>query len=243
VKDTETILEIGPGQGALTRWLCQVAKRVIAVELDPVMAATLPTRFQTDRLVVVEQDILRTDFQELGREYGIDRWHIVGNLPYVIGSRLLMNLVQQSRAVERATVMLQLEVAERILAPPGSRMYGLLSVLLQATGTLTREFRVGPGAFRPMPTVQSLVFSWDSCPPPDLDIPALIVTVKAAFNQRRKRLDNALKLLGTSREIIAEACARAEIDPGARAEHVAPHEFVRLSHAFKELGASLARVR
>jgi len=239
----ETVLEIGPGRGALTRWLCEKAARVVAVELDPVLARELRLSGPASNLVVVEQDVLCTDLAALGNEFGVDRWHIAGNLPYVIGSRLLMRLVEQARVVERATVMLQYEVAERILAPAGSRTYGLLSVLLQATGSLRREFRVGAAAFRPAPKIQSLVFTWESNPAPDLDIPALIATTKAAFNQRRKRLDNALKLLGVSADVIAEACRRAGIDPGNRAEQVSPSEFIRLSHACNELGAFPAETR
>lgn len=237
VRPGETVMEIGPGQGALTRFLCEKAARVVAVELDREMARTLPTRVATDRLTIVEGDVLRTDLAALGEAYGVARWPIVGNLPYVISSRLLVRLVEQARHVERATVMVQAEVGERLLSGSGSRRYGLLSVLLQATGQLKKGFRVGPGSFRPMPKVTSLVFTWESAVPVDLNIPALVRTTKAAFGQRRKRLDNALKgLPNVSEQMICEACLEADIDPGLRAEHLSPNQFVRLSAEFERLG-------
>lgn len=237
VRPDEILLEVGPGQGALTSMLVERAKRVVAVELDHEMARTLPERVRSDRLTVIERDILRVDLARLGKEFEVERWPIVGNLPYVISSRLLMRLVEQAWVVERATMMVQLEVGERILAGPGSRTYGLLSVLLQATGQLRRNMRVGPGAFRPIPKVHSLVFTWKSDVPDGLNIPALIRTTKAAFSQRRKRLDNALKgLPATSADLIAEACRRAQIDPGLRAEHLSSGEFIRLAASFERLG-------
>lgn len=237
IRPGETVMEIGPGQGALTGLLVERAERVIAVELDHEMARTLPTRVRSDRLTVIERDILRTDLFALGQQFGVARWPIVANLPYVISSRLLVRLVEQVRVVERATMMVQLEVGERILADPGSRTYGLLSVLLQATGHLRRGFRVGPGAFRPVPKVHSLVFTWTSDVPDGVNIPALVATTKAAFGQRRKRLDNALKRLpDVTPDEIAEACAHAGIDPGLRAEQLASDDYIRLSTSFERLG-------
>jgi len=242
VQPGETVLEIGPGQGALTGLLCERAGRVIAVEVDGEMARTLTTRVPSDRLTVIECDILRTDLAALGREFSVERWPIVANLPYAISSRLLMRLIEQAAVVERATMMVQWEVGERLLAGPGSRTYGLLSVLLQATGRLRKGFRVGPDAFRPVPKVHSLVFTWESEIPDSLNIRALIATTKAAFNQRRKRLDNALKRLpGGTDEVIAEACGQAGVNPGARAEHLAPGDFIRLSRAFETLGVPSSR--
>jgi 16S rRNA (adenine1518-N6/adenine1519-N6)-dimethyltransferase len=230
-------MEVGPGQGALTGLLLERASRVVAVEIDHEMAQTLPTRVDADRLVILERDILRTDLEALAAQLCVTRWPIIGNLPYVISSRLLMRLVEQARVVERVTMMVQREVGERILAGPGSRTYGLLSALLQATGRLSRCFRVAPGAFRPVPSVQSLVFTWRSDVPDQLNIPALIRTAKAAFGQRRKRLDNALKRLpGADRALIADACQHARIDPALRAEHLGSDEYIRLSASFERLG-------
>ena len=232
VRPEETVLEIGPGRGALTGLLCQRAAGVVAVEIDAEMARAVAEKVPSDKLTVVEQDILSADLSELAAEHGVERWPVVANLPYVISSRMIMRLVEQVHAVERATVMVQREVGERFLAGPGSRTYGLLSVLLQATGTLKKGFRVPAGAFRPRPKVQSLVLTWQASPPEGLDLCSLIQTAKAAFNQRRKRLDNALgRLPGFTDGELHIACLDARIDPGARAEHLSAEEFIRLSAA------------
>ena len=230
VSAEETILEIGPGQGALTGLLCEKAKRVVAVELDGELAKALPARVGMSNLTVVERDILTTDFAELAKKTGAGRWPVVANLPYVISSRLLMRMVEQAPLFERATVMVQYEVAERLLAGPGSRTYGLLSVLLQATGTLEKGFRVSSDCFRPKPKVQSMVFTWRSNPPEGVDLAMLAETVKAAFNQRRKHLANALTRMHDVNDVQAHiGCIDAGIDPTVRAEDLGPEEFIRLS--------------
>lgn len=228
----ETILEIGPGKGALTGLLCERAHHVIAVELDPVMAEGLVTEIDASNLTVIQEDILETDLSLIASQRGIERLPIVGNLPYVISSRLTMRLVEQARSVDRVTMMVQREVGERYLAAPGSRTYGLLSALLQATGTLKRGFKVGPSAFRPKPRVESLVLTWFSSPPHDLDIPPLIRTVKAAFSRRRKQLHNALRsIAGADEDSVQEACKMSGIDPQTRAEMLGSSEFITLSRA------------
>ena len=235
VKETEiapdeTILEIGPGQGALTALLCEQAKNVIAIEIDPEMVRVLRERVTASNLTIIEKDVLTVDFAALARKHGVKTWHIVANLPYVISSRLLMRLVEQARAIGRATVMVQHEVADRLLSGPGSRQYGLLSVLLQATGTLTKGFRVSPESFRPQPRVNSMVFTWDADVPEDLNVPSLIATTKAAFNQRRKHLANALtRLEGFHQVELQIACIDSGIEPTTRAEQLSPEDFIRLS--------------
>lgn len=234
----ETVLEIGPGQGALTGLLTSRAHHVVAVEIDPVMVSHVQRHVDSPNLTVLERDILGVDFAELGREFDVARWPIVGNLPYVISGRVAMNFVAQARSIVRATIMVQREVGERYLAPPGSRNYGLLSVLLQATGSLRRGFRVGAGAFRPQPRIESIVLTWISNPPEEIALRPLIVTVKAAFAQRRKQLRNALRGIPSANDdMIATACTRAGVDLSARAESLGSAEFIALSEAFRSLGA------
>ena len=234
----ETVLEIGPGQGALTSHIASRAQRVVAVEVDPVMVLHIQRHVAAPNVTVLQRDILDVDFAELGREFDVARWPIIGNLPYVISSRVAMNLVAQARSIARATIMVQREVGERYLAPPGSRDYGLLSVLLQATGSLRRGFRVGAGAFRPQPRIESIVLTWVSDPREEVALQPLIVTVKAAFAQRRKQLRNALRgIPSADDDMIATACARAGVDLSARAESLSAEQFIVLSEAFRSLGA------
>jgi len=234
----ETVMEIGPGKGALTGLLCEKAKRVVAVELDSELAAALPGIVGARNLSVVQQDVLTANFAELAKKHAVKRWPIVANLPYVIGSRLLMRLMEHAPVIERATVMVQYEVAERLLAGPGSRTYGLLSVLLQATGTLEKGFRVSAECFRPKPKVQSMVFTWHSNPPEGVDLVMLAETVKAAFNQRRKHLANALTRMHDINDVQAHiGCIDAGIDPTVRAEDLGPEEFIRLSETLAKMKA------
>ena len=240
----ETVLEIGPGQGALTGMLCEAAKHVIAIEIDPEMVEAVKVRVLASNLTVIQKDVMAVDLADLARKHGVERWHIVANLPYVISSRLLMKLVENAAVVGRATVMVQLEVGERLLSEPGSRQYGLLSVLLQATGTLDRGFKVSAEAFRPKPRVSSLVFSWQAGVPEGVNMKSLIETTKAAFNQRRKHLANALtRLEGFHPVELQIACIDAGLDPTARAEQLSPQDFIRLSSVLAEMLTTKARQR
>ena len=247
IRPDETVLEIGPGRGALTGMLCERAAHVVAVEIDEEVATTLRDRDLADNLTIVREDVLKSDLRYLGDNAlpvgaRVEKWPVVGNLPYVIGSRLMVSLVIQARSVDRVTFMVQLEVGDRLLADAGSRTYGLLSVMLQATGELRRGFTVPPQAFRPVPKVTSLVLTWRSAPPDDLDIPALLTTVKAAFAHRRKRLSNSLRSLARkgdldlAREVLL-ACDAAGVDPGARAEQLSPEQFIALSRELQDRGA------
>jgi 16S rRNA (adenine1518-N6/adenine1519-N6)-dimethyltransferase len=235
----ERVLEIGPGRGALTHFLCESAQEVYAVEVDPVVAAELPALVDAQNLTVILDDILETDLTTIASAAGVERLPIIANLPYVISSRVLVHLFQNLDAVSRVTFMVQLEVGERILSPPGSRVYGLMSVLMQAAGTLKRGFRVPPGAFRPRPKVHSVVINWHVNETHDYDPKVLLTLVRAAFNQRRKRIGNALrKLSGVSQEELDNAFRVADIDPGRRAEQLSAAEFVTLSKAIFPSGGT-----
>jgi 16S rRNA (adenine1518-N6/adenine1519-N6)-dimethyltransferase len=238
VSKKDTVLEVGPGKGALTGIIASRAGKVIAVEIDPTLARTVEKKVHADNLTVLVNDMLRTDLAPLGETHGVKKWCIVGNLPYVISSRLTMRFVEQYEHIDRATIMVQREVGERYLADPGSRVYGLLSVLLQATGKLTRGFEVDPEAFKPKPKVKSLVLSWKPQPKAELDLAPLVLTVKAAFAQRRKQLHNSLRAIRDANdEMVDAACETAGIDPSARAESLSADEFIALSRAFIALGA------
>ena len=225
----EHLVEIGPGEGAITFELLRAAGRLDAIELDRDLVAPLRERsVGLGELVLHSADALRFDFRPLAGAGGTLR--LVGNLPYNISTPLLFHLLDQADCIHDMHFMLQKEVVERMAARPGGRDYGRLSVMLQARCTVTPLFTVGPGAFRPPPKVDSAVVRVvPLAQPPDIADPALFAgLVAAAFAQRRKTLRNTLK-----GHLDAETIAALGIDPGARAETLALGDFVRLAAACK----------
>ncbi|HEU4670805.1 MAG TPA: 16S rRNA (adenine(1518)-N(6)/adenine(1519)-N(6))-dimethyltransferase RsmA [Dyella sp.] len=227
-KDGDTLVEIGPGEGALTLPLLAVAGRLTAIELDTDLIPALAERAApVGELRIVHADVLKVDFAALARELGARRLRIAGNLPYYISSPILFHCVEHAATIQDMHFMLQKEVVDRMAAEPGSKVYGRLSVMLQLACRVTPLFDVPPGAFRPPPKVDSSVVRVVPLAPEerhDADPVAVHAVVKAAFAQRRKTLSNALRQLldaGTIRD--------AGIDPGARAETLAPGDFVRLA--------------
>ncbi|MCF0253012.1 MAG: 16S rRNA (adenine(1518)-N(6)/adenine(1519)-N(6))-dimethyltransferase RsmA [Duodenibacillus sp.] len=225
----ERIVEIGPGQAALTRKLVAAAGRVTAVEIDRDLAAWLRTQFAGGELELIEADALKLDF---GAVAPGEPLRIVGNLPYNISSPLLFHLMQAAGRVVDQHFMLQREVVERMAAAPGSKTYGRLSVMLQWRYRIAKLFDVPPGAFTPAPKVVSSVVRM--VPLPEADVPAVDsavfgAVVQEAFGQRRKTLRNAL-----AGRLTADQIAACGIDPGARAETVPVEGFVRLARLAAE---------
>lgn len=220
----DRIVEIGPGQAALTRPLIERAGHITALEIDRDLAQALRGEFGPEQLTLVVGDAL--DFDWLAMEHPL---RIVGNLPYNISSPLLFALLPLADRVIDQHFMLQKEVVDRMVAAPGSRTYGRLSAMLQYHYRLTKLFDVPRGAFRPPPEITSSIvrmqpLSAAERPAVDRDRYAAVVT--AAFGQRRKTLRNALASL-----LNAEQIAAAGIDPQARAETLSVQDFVRLSSA------------
>jgi len=221
-----TVIEIGPGAGAITGALVARAAHVLAVELDSGLAAYLRTQFPPGRVTVVEQDVLNFDFATALAEYAPTSaaGHgllVFGNLPYGITSQILLKLAASHASVERAVLMVQREVADRIAAQPGSRDYGLLSVTVQMYGAAEKLFTLPPSAFSPPPDVFSTIFRWRFAPrftELGLDEASFLPFVRKAFAQKRKTLMNNLRAAGISAADAASALARAQIDPHARAE-------------------------
>jgi len=229
-KDGDTVIEIGPGEGAMTMPLLAVAKRMTAIELDTDLIPGLQARAAAiGELRIVHSDVLKVDFTALAHELGAERLRIAGNLPYYISSPILFHCVAHASAIQDMHFMLQKEVVDRMAAEPGSKVYGRLSVMLQLACKVTPLFTVPPGAFRPPPKVDSAVVRLVPLPPEALPMgdPARIHTVvKAAFAMRRKTLSNTLK------GIVDESTIRElGIDPRARAETLAPMDFVKLANA------------
>ena len=221
----QNIIEIGPGQAALTRALVERAGHVTALEIDRDLAAWLRGEFTSQQLALIEADALKFDWDSLPGSL-----RLVGNLPYNISSPLLFSLVPIAGRVVDQHFMLQKEVVDRMVAGPGSRTYGRLSAMLQFRYRLTKLFDVPRGAFNPPPQVTSSIVRMQPLPIdelPRLDPAVYGRVVAAAFGQRRKTLRNALATL-----MGAEVITRAGVDPQARAEVLSVADFVRLSDAF-----------
>lgn len=222
------VVEIGPGEGALTLPLLAAAGKLTAIELDTDLIPGLQARAaETGELQIIQADVLKVDFTALAHRQGVERLRIAGNLPYYISSPILFHCVEHTAVIEDMHFMLQKEVVDRMAAEPGSKVYGRLSVMLQLACRVEPLFNVPPGAFRPPPKVDSAVVRLTPLPPEqlhDADPERLYAVVKAAFAQRRKTLGNALKQLMDSNAIQS-----ADVDPKARAETLAPADFVRLA--------------
>jgi 16S rRNA (adenine1518-N6/adenine1519-N6)-dimethyltransferase len=230
---TEEILEIGPGRGALTGALLECVPSIAAVEIDRDLAATLLARYGEERLRLTVGDVRALP---LASGASVRPWVIVGNLPYNISKPVAMKLVLERRAVARAVLMFQREVADRLTASPGERAYGPLTILAGRAYRIERLFDLRPGAFRPRPRVVSTVTRWtrrdDEALPPDLVAP-LTAALRAAFAHRRQTLQKNLRgALADGDAAAALVLARAGIDGTLRAEAVAPEGFVAIARAW-----------
>ena len=229
IQPGDRLVEIGPGLGALTVPLLAAAKSLTVVELDRDVIPHLRTATRHDpALTVIEADALTVDFAALAPPPGEGRLRLVGNLPYNISTPLIFHLL---KAATRGVVadmhfMLQKEVVDRLCASPDTDAYGRLTVAVAARAACQRVLTVGPGAFRPAPKVDSAVVRITPRPPAYEigDGVAFDRVVTGAFSQRRKTLSNALKGTLAAAEIVA-----AGIDPGRRAETLAPADFARLA--------------
>ena len=230
-----TVVEIGPGAGAITGALAARAAHVLAVELDPALAAHLRTQFDPARVTVLNQDVLHFDFAAAAAVAGHPLC-VVGNLPYYITSQILLKLAASHAVLDRAILMVQREVADRVTAAPGSRHYGLLSVTVQLYGPAVPLFTLPPSAFTPPPDVHSTVFRWRFAPRfAELGVEAdgFLRFVRLAFAQKRKTLANNLRAAGIAPQAAAAAMDLAQIDPRARAEAVPIEALAALGRALK----------
>jgi 16S rRNA (adenine1518-N6/adenine1519-N6)-dimethyltransferase len=229
-KPGDNLVEIGPGEGAMTLPLLREVGRMTAIELDRDLVPRLRASAEgVGTLEIVNADVLTVDFRALA---GAGPLRVVGNLPYNISSPILFHCIEQIDAIRDMHFMLQKEVVDRMAAAPGSKVYGRLSVMLQLACRVDPLLHVPPGAFRPPPKVESAVVRLTPRPAAERDVgdTALLARiVKAAFGQRRKTLSNALGELAG-----AEKIAEAGIDPRARAEQLAPADFVRLADAISK---------
>jgi 16S rRNA (adenine1518-N6/adenine1519-N6)-dimethyltransferase len=229
VQQDETVFEIGPGRGILTEALCRIASHVIAVEVDPRLHAYLLERQSAfPNLELVCSDALTYPVIDL--PYGTV---VVANLPYYISTPLLFRLLEAGPRLSRMVLMIQAEVAARLVAKPGSREYGLLSVMAQSAAEIVEGFRVSAQCFRPRPEVASTVVSLRRCA-------ATLVSaeqqadfqriVKAAFAHRRKTLPNSLRDEGYVFDRVVDALHALKLPPTTRAETLSVAQFIELAH-------------
>lgn len=228
-----TVVEIGPGIGALTQYLCEYADNVLAIELDPRFPEILEKEIGSDKLEVRLQDFLEVDVDELIasiKDKGPVRF--AGNLPYYITTPILFKLFESNQPIESITVMMQQEVADRFNAKPGSKQYNALSVITQYRCKIEKVMDVNRNVFWPSPNVGSSVlrftFKKDK---PDFDEKAFIALVKGCFVQRRKTLQNNLQEFFQDKEKAAAVLEKAGIAPSMRAQQLQLEDFYKLYEA------------
>ena len=227
----DRLLEIGPGQGAITVPILAAAGELSVVELDRDLIGPLQTRCaEFGKLVVHNADALSFDYCQLAQDAPL---RVIGNLPYNISTPLLFHLLQQHHCIKDMHFMLQKEVVERMAASPGSRQYGRLSIMLQYRCRVTPLFNIGPESFDPPPKVDSAFVRLEPFEQPRVQVTdeALFEQlVKQAFSQRRKTLRNTLRDMLDAREMT-----ELGIDPSARAETLAIQDFATLANHLSDV--------
>lgn len=233
----DEVLEIGPGVGALTRHLAGTVRRLVLVELDNALAARLREEFAGDPSVeVINQDVLEVPLERISTDPA--RLKVIGNIPYNITTPILFGLLERRPRPQRIVLMVQREVADRILEPAGSKTYGALAVGVQAVAEVSRVMNVSRDAFRPVPDVMSSVVAIVPHDPPRLtpsDESALRELTRAAFQQRRKQFQRILRdAYSLSVDEVAAVGRAAGMDLVQRPETFPPQKFIDLARVLRE---------
>lgn len=235
---TDTVLEIGPGLGVLTTRLAEQAKKVIAVEIDQNIVPVLKEiTSDYDNIEIINKDILKTNLSEILPEG--ESVKVVANLPYYITSPIIMKLLEEGKSISSIVIMIQKEVADRIIAKPATKEYGALSVAVQFYSNPEKRLIVPAGAFIPAPKVDSAVLRLDIPPVPKytpMDEQMFFKTVKAAFGQRRKTLVNALSAVFSdcSKEELKNLLLSCGLSETCRGETLNIENFIKISNFFYE---------
>lgn len=237
------VLEIGPGIGTMTQYLCEAARQVVAVEIDKMLIPILEdTLSEYDNVEVINQDVLKVDIKSLAEEKNNGKpIKVVANLPYYITTPIIMGLFESGVPIDSITIMVQKEVADRMQTGPGSKDYGALSLAVQFYVTAKVILNVSATCFMPRPNVDSAVIKLTRHKEPTVNVAdekLMFKIIRASFNQRRKTLVNGLKNspeLSFSKEQIVKAIEKIGKPETIRGEALTLEEFAELANAFTEL--------
>ena len=237
VTKEDCVLEIGPGIGSLTQYLAEAAKRVVSVEIDKTLIPVLnDTLSEYDNVTIINEDILKVDIESIVKEYNEGRAiKVVANLPYYITTPIIMKLFESGAPIDSITVMVQKEVADRMVMGPGNKDYGSLSLAVGYYAKATAVMNVTPGSFIPQPNVGSAVVHLKRYEKPAVEVgneKYMFEIIRTAFNQRRKTLSNSLSnnpSLKVTRQQVQDALTEINIDEKARGEILSLTQFARLS--------------
>ena len=237
------VLEIGPGTGTMTQYLCEAARQVVAVEIDKMLIPILEdTLSEYDNVEVINQDVLKVDIKSLAEEKNNGKpIKVVANLPYYITTPIIMGLFESGVPIDSITIMVQKEVADRMQTGPGSKDYGALSLAVQFYATAKVILNVSATCFMPRPNVDSAVIKLTRHKEPTVNVAdekLMFKIIRASFNQRRKTLVNGLKNspeLSFSKEQIVKAIEKIGKPETIRGEALTLEEFAELANAFTEL--------
>ena len=241
VTKDDCVIEIGPGIGTMTQYLCENAREVVAIEIDknliPILQDTLSSY---DNVTVINEDVLKVDIKKLAEEKnGGKPVKVVANLPYYITTPIIMGLFESHVPIDSITIMVQKEVADRMQEGPGSKEYGALSLAVQYYAKPEIVANVPPNCFMPRPNVGSAVIrlTCHEKPPVEVEDESFMFNIiRASFNQRRKTLVNGLgnaAFLPVTKEQVAEALEKMELSPTIRGEALSLEQFAELSNLLK----------
>lgn len=234
IQEGDYILEIGPGIGTMTQYLCERSAHVLAVEIDPKLIPILnDTLRDYSNKTILNEDVLRINLKEELKKISDKPFKVIANLPYYITSEIIMNLLEKDLPIESITVMVQKEVAERMIAPPGKKDYGALSVAVQFYSKPEIVTIVPKTVFMPQPKVESAVINLKILdePPVETQKEAFFKVVKASFSMRRKTLLNCLSNgLKMDRQKVIEVLEKCNIDGKRRGETLSLEEFAKIAN-------------
>lgn len=232
----DVVVEIGPGQGALTKYIVENVKKIYAVEIDKRAAEELRSNISSTKLKIINQDILEFDLSAL--DTGSKKLKLVGNIPYHLTSPILFKAIEYHKIIINVTMMIQKEVADRLTAKPYSKAYGILSVLTQFYGVPKSLFKVSPNCFFPKPKVTSTVVRIDfhhQLPFENVDEKLFRLVVRTTFGKRRKTLRNCLKYLPFDETIVKNIIQKIDFPLSKRPEELSISEFVILTDKIDEI--------